>query len=256
MRRFNGNAHGRRPADDTSPVGWVGVLGEGSSLTDRSSDHLNAVHRSSGHNNAVHRIGIRRAGPVLVPDAPGRTVVVQQVEKRLGIERLWPENTRTRPGAVARSVPSPPPGRPPSARPPPGSCTRASTSRCRPRGTGRPRSGSPSLPSPRTQVPAQVLPCILSPRVAGSGSSAAITSRGETVTEPTWIFARGVDAELVLQLEHLDELLAEAVLEGDPLGVDPPRDQQHLLVFHVDALHRPDALRETRTPRARRTAPW
>src|SRR5690606_12968008 len=39
--------------------------------------------------------------------------------------------------------------------------------------------GAPSL-VPRTQVPAQVLPCMRSPRVAGSGRQAATTSRGET----------------------------------------------------------------------------
>jgi hypothetical protein len=48
----------------------------------------------------------------------------------------------------------------------------------------------------------------------------------------------------VQRLQHADELLAEAVLEGDPLGLDPPRDQQHLLVLHVHALHRADPGRE------------
>ena len=46
------------------------------------------------------------------------------------------------------------------------------------------------------------------------------------------------------RLEHVDELVAEAVLERDPPGVDPARDQQHLLVLDVDALDRPDPLRE------------
>src|SRR6478609_3535098 len=40
--------------------------------------------------------------------------------------------------------------------------------------------GWPSLPVPVTQVPAQVLPVILSPSVAGSGRQAATTSRGDT----------------------------------------------------------------------------
>ncbi len=41
-------------------------------------------------------------------------------------------------------------------------------------------SGSPSFPAPRTQVPAQVLPLISGPSLAGSGVQAATTSRGET----------------------------------------------------------------------------
>ena len=44
--------------------------------------------------------------------------------------------------------------------------------------------------------------------------------------------------------EHLDELVAETVLERDPASVDPARDQQHLFVLDVDALDRPDPLRE------------
>jgi hypothetical protein len=38
---------------------------------------------------------------------------------------------------------------------------------------------------PVTKVPAQVLPCIRSPSVAGSGSAAATTSRGATSTPRT-----------------------------------------------------------------------
>ncbi len=45
-------------------------------------------------------------------------------------------------------------------------------------------------------------------------------------------------------LEDVDELVAEAVLEGRPLAVDPARHQEHLLVLDVDALDRPDALGE------------
>ena len=44
--------------------------------------------------------------------------------------------------------------------------------------------------------------------------------------------------------QHVDELLAEPVLEVDPAALDPARDQQHLLVLDVDALDRPDPLRE------------
>ena len=44
--------------------------------------------------------------------------------------------------------------------------------------------------------------------------------------------------------QHVDELLPEPVLERHALAVDPPRDQQHLLVLDVHALDRADAFRE------------
>ncbi len=53
-----------------------------------------------------------------------------------------------------------------------------------------------------------------------------------------------VEAELVERLQHLDELVAEAVLERHAAAVDPPRDEQHLLVLDVDALDRADPLGE------------
>ena len=46
------------------------------------------------------------------------------------------------------------------------------------------------------------------------------------------------------RLQHPDELLAQAVLERDPLGVDPARDEEDLLVLDVDALDGADAGRE------------
>src|SRR4051794_38332258 len=49
--------------------------------------------------------------------------------------------------------------------------------------------GAPSLPVPVTQRPAQVLPFIRGPTVAGSGSTAATTSRGETSTPFTRTFS-------------------------------------------------------------------
>ncbi|RPK28800.1 hypothetical protein EES37_36445 [Streptomyces sp. ADI91-18] len=54
----------------------------------------------------------------------------------------------------------------------------------------------------------------------------------------------GVEAEGVERLELADEVVAEAVLEGDPAGPDPARDEEDLLVFHVDALDGADALGE------------
>ena len=44
--------------------------------------------------------------------------------------------------------------------------------------------------------------------------------------------------------EDVDELLAEAVLEGHALAVHPARDQHDLLVLDVHALDRADALGE------------
>ena len=57
-------------------------------------------------------------------------------------------------------------------------------------------------------------------------------------------------------LEHLDELVAEAVLERDPVAVDPAGDEQHLLVLDVDALDRADALGEHEGLGLARTAAW
>src|SRR4051812_11351936 len=45
-------------------------------------------------------------------------------------------------------------------------------------------------------------------------------------------------------LQDLDELLTQAVLERDPPGVEPARDEEHLLVLDVDALHPADSFRE------------
>jgi hypothetical protein len=48
----------------------------------------------------------------------------------------------------------------------------------------------------------------------------------------------------VQDAQDLDELAAQAVLEGHALGVDPARDERDLLVLDVDALDRADALGE------------
>ena len=46
------------------------------------------------------------------------------------------------------------------------------------------------------------------------------------------------------RLEHVDELVAEPVLERDPVAVDHARHEEHLLVLDVDALDRADPLGE------------
>ena len=46
------------------------------------------------------------------------------------------------------------------------------------------------------------------------------------------------------RLEHRDELVAQAVLEGDAVAVDPAGDEQHLFVLDVHALDRADAFGE------------
>ncbi len=53
-----------------------------------------------------------------------------------------------------------------------------------------------------------------------------------------------VEPELVQRGQHLEELVAEAVLERDSVDVDPARHQQHLFVLDVDALQLADALGE------------
>ena len=53
-----------------------------------------------------------------------------------------------------------------------------------------------------------------------------------------------VHAERVDRLELVDEVVAERVLEGRAVRLDPARDEDHLLVLHVDALDGTDPLRE------------
>ena len=43
--------------------------------------------------------------------------------------------------------------------------------------------------------------------------------------------------------EDVDELLPQPVFEGDPLGIDPPRNQEHLFMFDIDTLDRSESLR-------------
>ena len=95
-----------------------------------------------------------------------------------------------------------------------------------------------------TKVPAHVFPRMRSPSVAGSGSAAATTSRGATSTPRTRTGSVRSSPSLCSVSQHVDELLAEAVLERDAAALDPARHEQHLLVLDVDALDGADPLRE------------
>src|SRR5205823_4986820 len=55
---------------------------------------------------------------------------------------------------------------------------------------------------------------------------------------------RRVEPELVQRLQDVDEFVAEPVLERHTAAVDPPRDQQDLLMLDVDAIERTDPLGE------------
>ena len=75
--------------------------------------------------------------------------------------------------------------------------------------------GDPACPRRSCRV-------ICGPRVAGSGRHAATTSRGLTCCAAAPVTGSVLSRpELVQRLQHLDELVAEAVLEGDPLGSRP-----------------------------------
>ena len=187
---------------------------------------------------------------------PGRAVVADQVEERHGVNASGP-STPAPDHTPAASSSSAITGLTAVCQTTPAHRTRASTTRCRPRGTGRPARGSPSLPVPCTHSPAQVLPVIRSPSVAGSGRQAATTSRGDDLRldRPSTGSVRSRPS-LCSVLQHLDELVAQAVLEGDPLGVDPARHQQHLFVLDVHALDRPDALGEVEHLRLAERLRW
>ena len=51
-----------------------------------------------------------------------------------------------------------------------------------------------------------------------------------------------IQAEFVQRLQDVDELLPQSVLEGHAVDIDPARDEQHLFVFDVHALHGTDSL--------------
>ncbi len=55
---------------------------------------------------------------------------------------------------------------------------------------------------------------------------------------------RRIEPQQVNRLQHCDELVTEAVLERHPVGVDPARHEDDLLVLDVHALDRADAGRE------------
>ena len=52
----------------------------------------------------------------------------------------------------------------------------------------------------------------------------------------------GDKVEFLESLQHLDEFSAQPVLERDPVDLDPPRNQDHLFVFDVDAFDGTDAV--------------
>jgi hypothetical protein len=90
------------------------------------------------------------------------------------------------------------------------------------------------LPVPVTQTPAQVLPVIRGPIVAGSGRTC-----GHDVARAT---PHALDRDRVGAVEpegvqrasgSMIISLAQAVLEGDLLGVDPARHEQHFFVLDV-----------------------
>ena len=104
--------------------------------------------------------------------------------------------------------------------------------------------GLPSLPVPVTQVPGAGL-AVHAVAQAGRVRQA----RGDDVARRDLDAADrhllgAVQPELVQDLEHVDELVAQAVLERHALGVHPARHEEHLLVLDVHALDRPDALGE------------
>jgi len=69
-------------------------------------------------------------------------------------------------------------------------------------------------------------------------------SRGLTFVPLTSTGSGRVQPELVQRLQDVDELVAEPVLERHTPAVDPPRDQQDLVMLDVDAIDRTDPLRE------------
>ena len=126
----------------------------------------------------------RRSPTRAAPSGRGRALLAEQLEERLGRERLGAEHAGALPDArveqlerddrVDRRLPD----------------DRLASVLAHRRlvvddvvEVGR--AGLPSLPVPVTQVPAHVRPLIRSPSVAGSGSAAATTSRGETWTPRT-----------------------------------------------------------------------
>ncbi len=108
--------------------------------------------------------------------------------------------------------------------------------------------GEPSVPVPVTHVPAHVLPVIRSPRLIGSGSAAATTSRGETSTPSTrsgsvrsspslWrVFRTSMNSSPIpylnvtrrqsIHLRHEEDLLVLDVHALD--GTDPLREREDL----------------------------
>ena len=93
------------------------------------------------------------------------------------------------------------------------------------------------MPVPFTHVPAQVLPVIsVAERHRVGQRGGDHVARGDLDAAHAHAF-HPVEPELVQRLEHLDELVAEPVLERHPPAVDPAWHEEDLLVLDVHAFH-------------------
>ena len=97
---------------------------------------------------------------------------------------------------------------------------------------------------PVTRVPAQVLPRIRSPSVAGIGQRGRDHVPRRDLDAADAYRLRRVEPELVQRAQDVDELGAEPVLERHAAAVDLARHEHHLLVLDVDAFDRADSLGE------------
>ena len=93
-------------------------------------------------------------------------------------------------------------------------------------------------------MPAQVTPRISLPELGRVGQARPHHVARRHLDLAHFHRGGGVEAKFVQRLQHPDEFLAQAVLEGDTIGVDPPRDENDLLVLDVDALNSTDVRRE------------
>src|SRR4030042_396949 len=76
-------------------------------------------------------------------------------------------------------------------------------------------------------------------RRGGQAGGHDIARRYVDPADADWVLV--VQPEHLDRLEHADEVLAQAVLEGHPFALDPAWDEEHFLVLHVHAALRTDA---------------